>query len=160
MADDAPNNYRKALVKRAGKDARGRFVKGHKFGKGRPKGSKNRATLVREQMAEHGTLMLGRMFPHLLKKAMEMALAGDREMLKEMLARGMPKNRTDTEGVPDRIDIVINNLIANKPDKTPDIAAEVVDAEVVNETPRLEHKEADPLSVVVRTRGRETVQRN
>ncbi len=157
MSEENAPDPKRALVKRAPRDMRGRFQKGHKLATGRPKGAKNRATLVREKMEQDGTLMLGRIFPHLVKKALEMAMDGDRELLKEFLARGMPKNRTEKEGVPDRIEVVINNLIANKRD----IKADIVDAEIVNdETPRLEHQPAEDVSVIINTRGRESVRRN
>jgi len=152
VSEDAPAN--KPLVKRAQRSARGRFQKGHKLAKGRPKGSKNRATLVREQMEEKGTLMLGRVFPHLVKKALEMAMEGDREMLKEFLSRGMPKNRTDKEGTPDRIEVVINNLVAAaRPER------KAIEAEVVEDVPTIEHKPTEDISVVVHTNGLERVER-
>jgi hypothetical protein len=99
------------LVRRTPK---GQFLQGHRKVGGRKKGAKNRATLVKEAMEEKSTLMLGRMAPHLFKKAMEMAMAGDAIMMKEMIARINPKVST-SEDTDKTVEVTINNFTAPPP---------------------------------------------
>ena len=151
--ESAPQN--KPLVKRAQRDMRGRFQKGHSLATGRPKGAKNKATLVREEMEAKGTLMLGRVAPHILKKGMEMALEGDREMIKEFLARILPKSGNGKADVPDSIEVIINNLVAVG--GKPQAPGQVIDAREVDV---LEDQSDDVPTVVVETMGRQRVERS
>lgn len=94
-----------------GKDKLGRFLKGNNLSKGRKKGSKNKATLVRERMRETSNLMLGAVDTDIMKKALEMALDGDRELLK-MFTKTMMGDGNEKGKAPQSIEVVINNLAA------------------------------------------------
>ena len=64
---------------------RGRpFQPGNKFGRGRPKGSQNRKTLIlQELLDEHA--------PALLRKSLVLALQGDGPLLRMLLASRLPR---------------------------------------------------------------------
>lgn len=64
---------------------RGRpFEKGNKFGKGRPRGSRNKKTLVLQAILEE-------YMPALLKKAVAMALQGDSAVIRLLLDHKLPR---------------------------------------------------------------------
>jgi hypothetical protein len=66
--------------KNRGKTARGRFAKGNAFGKGRPEGSRNKASIAVEVLLEGEAEALTR-------KAIEKALGGDTTALRLCLER-------------------------------------------------------------------------
>jgi len=64
---------------------RGRpFEKGNRFGRGRPRGSRNGKALALQQILEE-------YLPSLLRKAIAMALQGDTSLLRMLLDRKLPK---------------------------------------------------------------------
>lgn len=101
------------------RDNLGRFVAGVSGNpKGRPKGAKNRLTLVREAIAESLTNDLAGDVHEILDKAKKMALKGDQQMIKLLLKDFIlaPKEDEDEKGKgPGKIQISIKNLTV-KPD--------------------------------------------
>lgn len=94
------------VVKR-GED--GTFQKGQSGNPvGRPKGSKNKITLLKQSMElmlrEQAAPDIGAV----MEKAVEMALDGDRTMIKLLLEQHMSKGVTDDAKVSDKVAIQIN----------------------------------------------------
>lgn len=64
---------------------RGRpFEPGNKFGRGRPKGSRNKRTLLLQELLDEHS-------PALLRKALVMAMQGDGPLLRTLLERSLPR---------------------------------------------------------------------
>ena len=93
---------------------------------GRPKGAKNKATMIREALETNTMKELQRRYPKLLKKAIDMAEEGNEKMLKLFLERIIPVAHVDKDekgrGV-NSINIVVNPIENNN--------GNVIDAEVV-----------------------------
>ena len=73
------------------------IVRGRPFAKGnagRPAGSKNRSTLIAAELLE-------REIEPLVQKALEMARNGDAQMMKFLLSRLLPRDRTVQLSLPD-----------------------------------------------------------
>lgn len=104
----------------------GTFVKGVSGNPGgRPKGSRNKITLLKEslelQLREQAAPDIGKV----LQKAVELALEGDRTMIKLLLELHMAKGVAEKENAVEKVEI---NISTEQP-KTRTI--NVIDAEVV-----------------------------
>jgi hypothetical protein len=90
----------------------------HKFQKGvsgnpagRPKGSKNRITLMKIALEGDLRTRLGKSAHEILERAIEMAKAGDPAMIKLLVDKMIPTSRSvDEEPSKERVQIVINRL--------------------------------------------------
>lgn len=108
------------------RDERGRFLKGGVPGNpnGREKGSKNKMTLIREQLegnlADDGIT--------LLTKATQLAERGNTTMLKFLLERLLPKNDDSNKGT-GKISVNINNMTEKEP-----TSIEIIEAKPTQET--------------------------
>lgn len=75
---------------------------------GRPKGSRNKITLLKESLE----LMLRERaapdLPAVLDKAVELAVSGDRAMIKLLLELHMAKGTADKENAVEKVEITIN----------------------------------------------------
>jgi hypothetical protein len=84
---------------------------------GRPKGSKNKITLLKQsmelQLREEASPDMGAV----LQKAVELALEGDRQMIKLLLDKHMSSGPTDDAKGSEKVAIQINSSpVASKPD--------------------------------------------
>lgn len=113
----------KALVTR---NTRGQFVKGNNAGKGRPLGVKNKATLARELVEAKGTLQMARAAPHIIQKMLEMAMAGDKDAMKMVIDRMLPKNQQGTDQGNAAVQVIIQNLTTQTPAEKPVEGATVI----------------------------------
>ena len=98
--------------------------------KGRPKGSKNKSTILREAMLTKTDRMLSREVPRVLQVVIQAALAGDMAASKMILDRAVPVRKAGDGGelTPvTGINITISNLTA--PGTETVIEGEVVHAE-------------------------------
>lgn len=99
---------------------------------GRPKGSKNKATLLREAMQKKADVMLSKELPQVLRAVVTAAKAGDMSAAKMILDRTIPTKRADdgndTEGNK-QIQITIQNLTSPHVEK-PGVT---INGETVNE---------------------------
>ena len=91
-----PSNDKETAVKNGDKisrDGSGRFQKGNGCGRGRPSGSRNKASMLVEKMLadEAGTIA---------KTAIDLAKAGDSSMLKCCMERLLPPQRTRPVDLP------------------------------------------------------------
>lgn len=81
---------------------------------GRPKGSKNKITLLRQslelQLREAAQVDM----PAVLKKAVDLALAGDRTMIKLLLELHMSKGPADQERAAEKVEINITTQPSEK----------------------------------------------
>jgi hypothetical protein len=89
----------------------GQFVEGVSGNPlGRPKGSKNKITLLRQslelQLREQAAPDMGAV----LQKAVDLALSGDRAMLKLLLEMHIAKGSSDDVNATEKVAIQINNL--------------------------------------------------
>jgi len=82
---------------------------------GRPKGSKNKSTLLREAMQQKADRLLSRKVPKVLEVVIAAAIAGDMSAAKMILDRAVPVKRAD-DGTADEgkaiVQITIQNLTA------------------------------------------------
>lgn len=85
---------------------------------GRPKGSKNAITLLKQslelELREQAAPDVG----GVLRKAVEMALAGDRQMIKLILELHIskPAHAEDEQGGKNQVNILVQNLTKDKPE--------------------------------------------
>lgn len=102
---------------------------------GRPKGSKNRITLLRQelelQLREQAAPNIGAV----LQKAIDMALEGDRAMIKLLLEAHLSRGPADQEKAAEKVEI---NITSTPPPTIKQIA--VIEAEVIE---NVEPQEAD-----------------
>ena len=96
------------------RNADGTIQKGAKLGKGRKKGSRNKATILREKMERKVSIKLSRLGPDVIDKVGEQALAADgcRQSQKMILDRIAPVRKAE-DGVGSRdtaVHITISNL--------------------------------------------------
>lgn len=98
--------------------------------RGRPKGSKNKATLLKEAMQHKADLMLTRDVPKVLKTVLQAAIAGDMQAAKMILDRAVPVGGNG--GPSDNaksVQIVIKNLTA--PEHATEVSGITIDGEKV-----------------------------
>ena len=113
VLQDVPSNNGKItssekLVKASSPDSLGRFRPGNRYGRGRPAGSRNRATLALEQVA-HGAGEL------IVLSAIRAALGGDTAAMKIVLDRIYPIRRgrpVRLDGFPDPAKATLTELAA------------------------------------------------
>jgi len=79
---------------------------------GRPKGSKNKTTLLREAMQEKADRQLSRNVPKVLEVVIKAALAGDMSAAKMILDRAVPVKKAD-DGDGDTGKQLVNITITN-----------------------------------------------
>lgn len=108
----------------------GRFVEGVSGNPGgRPKGSRNKITLLKEslelQLREQAAPDIGKV----LGKAVELALEGDRTMIKLLLELHMAKGVAEKENAVESVNI---NISTAEPKTAKPI--NVIDAEVISKT--------------------------
>ena len=94
------------------RNAKGQLLPGSKLGRGRKKGSKNKATLLREKMERKVSIKISKATPKIVDKVIDQALDGDRSSQKMILDRAVPvKKAEDGDGMREaRVEIVITNL--------------------------------------------------
>jgi hypothetical protein len=84
--------------------------------KGRPKGSKNKSTILREAMETKTDRMLSREVPKVLKVVIDAAIKGDMAAAKMILDRAVPVKKAGDGldvGLQGGINITITNLTAD-----------------------------------------------
>ena len=98
--------------------------------KGRPKGSKNKSTILREAMENKTDRMLSREVPRVLKVVIDAAIKGDMSAAKMILDRAVPVKKagdgTD-QAFAGGINITIKNLTADSMNTETVIEGEVID---------------------------------
>jgi len=97
----------------APRDALGRLQKGSKLGTGRKKGSKNKATILREKMENKVSIKLSKLGPKVVQKVGEQALTeGCRQSQKMIMDRIAPTQKaTDgNDGKHTSVTVTISNL--------------------------------------------------
>lgn len=106
------------------RDNAGRFVKGVSGNPaGRPKGAKNRATLIREGLTEASLRQLSEEYGAILAKAIELAKDGNEQMIRMFVKDLVGAKVADDEETsgPKRVNISIKNLTVNpSPEGTPE----------------------------------------
>jgi hypothetical protein len=86
----------------------GKFVKGMSGNpSGRPKGSKNQLTLLKQSLEVQLREQAAPELPEVMQKAVELALAGDRTMIKLLLELHMSKGIAEDREVRDQFSITI-----------------------------------------------------
>ena len=93
----------------------GTLKKGAKLGKGRKKGSKNKATILREKMERKVSIRLSKAVPEIVDKVIEQSLKeGCRQSQKMILDRAVPIKKAEDgnegAGRDTSVHIVISNL--------------------------------------------------
>jgi hypothetical protein len=94
---------------------------------GRPKGSRNQITLLKESLELQLREQSAPDLPGVLAKAVELALDGDRSMIKLLLELHMAKGTAEKEGAAEKVTIKIETTPPAKSVKPVDI----IDAEIV-----------------------------
>ena len=86
------NSYRKTTGEKADRESNGQFANGNSANPaGRPKGSKNKATRLREEL-------LGPILPEAVKKLREAVLEGEKWAVEMAISYSLPKPKPiDTE---------------------------------------------------------------
>jgi hypothetical protein len=114
MADDTDN-----LPVSRSKD--GTFVKGHKGRGGRPKGSKNKATIRREIAVHRADKIMHKALPDVMAVLVREALNGDMSAVKMLLDRTVPAHKAiegEAGETNNMVQITIQNLTSpHKEDK-------------------------------------------
>lgn len=98
---------------------------------GRPKGSKNKITLLKQELETELREQAAPQMKEVLAKAFELAQAGDRSMIKLLLELHMSKNaHVEAQNAADRVEIKIGK-VENKygPDEPKLVQAEVIEHE-------------------------------
>lgn len=101
---------------------------------GRPKGSKNQITLLRQSLELQLREAAAPNMAAVMQKAVDLALDGDRSMIKLLIELHVSKQNSDQENAVDKVQIhittpapALTNVTPSKPVRTPDI----IDAEIV-----------------------------
>ena len=76
---------------------------------GRPKGSRNKITLLKESLELMLRDRAAPDLPAVLDKAVELAVSGDRAMIKLLLELHMAKGTADKENAVEKVEITINS---------------------------------------------------
>jgi hypothetical protein len=97
---------------------------------GRPKGARNKITLLKEslelQLREQAAPDLSKV----MKKAVELAIEGDRAMIKLLLDLHIGKGHTERENAVEKVEI---NISSESPKRVEPVRAiNVIDAEVIS----------------------------
>lgn len=96
----------KPLVAR---DEKGRLKKGSKLGKGRPKGSRNKATILREKMERKVSIKLSKAGPKVVDKVVDQAIKdGCRQSQKMILDRISPTKKAEDGNERGAANVTIN----------------------------------------------------
>ena len=91
------------------REASGQFKKGVVNNpKGRPVGSKNKITLLRQALEYELRQQSAPFMPAILDKAMELALEGDRAMIRLLLEQAMSKAVAEDREVKEKLEINIS----------------------------------------------------
>ena len=100
----------------AARTDKGQFVKGISGNPdGRPKGSKNQMTLLRQSLEFSLREQSKDVLPEILQAAMDLALAGDRSMIKLLLELHMTKSVSDEREATDKVSITIGTHAQGQP---------------------------------------------
>jgi hypothetical protein len=94
---------------------------------GRPKGSRNQITLLKESLELQLREQAAPDLPGVLTKAVELALEGDRSMIKLLLELHMAKGVAEKEGAAEKVTIKIETSPPAKSVKP----VEIIDAEIL-----------------------------
>jgi hypothetical protein len=86
--------------------------------RGRPKGAKNKITLLRQALELELREQSKGSIPKVLTKAIEMALAGDKSMIKLLLELHMSKNVVDETAAQDKFTITIGQMTPQQRENT------------------------------------------
>lgn len=99
---------------------------------GRPKGSKNQITLLRQSLELQLREAAAPDMAKVMRKAVDLALEGDRSMIKLLLELHVSKQSNDEDRAADKVEINISSTpppqnVTPKPVREPDI----IDAEII-----------------------------
>ena len=114
---------------------RTKFVKGESGNpSGRPKGSKNQITLLRQSLELQLREAAAPNMAAVMQKAVDLALEGDRAMIKLLLELHVSKQSQDAENAVDKVEIHITspNQTVSIPPPVPTKNVDYIDAEIVN----------------------------
>jgi hypothetical protein len=121
-----------AVVKKGSRKTQ--FVAGNSGNpSGRPKGSKNQITLLRQSLELQLREAAAPNMAAVMQKAVDLALEGDRSMIKLLIELHVSKQNSEETNAVDKVQIhissapVVTNVTPSKPVRTPDI----IDAEIV-----------------------------
>ena len=90
---------------------------------GRPKGSKNKITLLKQMLEVQLREAAQNRMPEILDKAMELALEGDKTMLKLLLELHMSKGYATEERASEKVEI---NISTRTEEPKPAVVAEAI----------------------------------
>jgi hypothetical protein len=109
------------------------FVKGESGNPGgRPKGSKNQITLLRQSLELQLREAAAPDIVNVMKKAVELALDGDRTMIKLLLELHMAKQVNDNEHAAEKVSIQINTVPQEQPKTVAPVKhRDIIDAEII-----------------------------
>ena len=130
MSDSQKNKSMEATKKEMIRTEKGRFLPG-KSGNpaGRPKGSKNKITLLKQELETELREFAAPQMREVLAKAFELAQAGDRSMIKLLLELHMSKNaHVDAQNATEKVEIKIGKVENQYGSKSDPIT---VEAEVI-----------------------------
>lgn len=94
---------------------------------GRPKGSKNKITLLKQILEVQLREAAQDKMPEVLNKAMEMALMGDRTMLKLLLELHMSKGYATEEKASEKVEINISTQTISEQPKAAPVAESILE---------------------------------
>ena len=103
---------------------KGQFVAGHKGSGGRPKGSKNKATIRRELATAKADKIMHKALPSVMRVLVEAAQEGDMHAIKMLLDRTVPVHKAtegDTGSGNNVVSITIQNLTSPHEEDQPGI---------------------------------------
>lgn len=93
-----------------------RFKPGHTLATGRPKGSKNKATVIKEAIENNMVERVEKDAISILEKTINMAKAGDTTCIKILMDRLWPTSKADQKDKKDMSKIIIN--VSTLPEKS------------------------------------------
>lgn len=128
-----------AVIQKPPRDEKSRFVEGYSGNpSGRPKGSKNRITLLRQSLELRLREAAAPEILDVMTKAIELAKSGDRAMIKLLLELHMSKQSAEQDQGVERVEINITSSGGAQTVK-PVQQINVIEAEVVDS-----HGTSDP----------------